>query len=284
MFIKLTKEEFIEKANAVHIEEKFDYSLIEYQDTHTKIKIICPVGHVFEQTPAAHLQKQGCRYCHQKNDLLYLTQKIEEKNFKLVEYKDCRNIFIENKYGILKVRASDIRDSDCNFSIKCAINKTEYFINKSKEIHGNRYDYSKTVYIEKRQKVIITCSVHGDFNQNPSHHLAGSSCRKCHYTINGYGKTKFFNSCKRNSNGLGILYVVRCFNENEEFYKIGITGRTIRQRFSGKTLPYKYEIIQEIKDVPEIIYNLENDLTKLYRDFKYKPRISFKGETECYKF
>lgn len=78
--------------------------------------------------------------------------------------------------------------------------------------------------------------------------------------------------------------VVRCFNENEEFYKIGITGRTIRQRFSGKTLPYKYEIIQEIKDVPEIIYNLENDLTKLYRDFKYKPKISFKGETECYKF
>ena len=53
MFVKLTKEEFIEKANAVHIEEKFDYSLVEYQDTHTKIKIICPVGHVFEQTTAA---------------------------------------------------------------------------------------------------------------------------------------------------------------------------------------------------------------------------------------
>ena len=51
--------------------------------------------------------------------------------------------------------------------------------------------------------------------------------------------------------------VIRCFNENEEFYKIGITSSSIQHRYNSTSkMPYKYEIIQEIYDTPEIIYNL----------------------------
>lgn len=49
---------------------------------------------------------------------------------------------------------------------------TEEFIEKSKKINGDRYDYSKTNYINKRTNVIITCKIHGDFIQNPHNHIS----------------------------------------------------------------------------------------------------------------
>lgn len=40
---------------------------------------------------------------------------------------------------------------------------TEIFIENSKKIHGNLYNYDKTIYTGSRNKVIITCKIHGDF-------------------------------------------------------------------------------------------------------------------------
>jgi len=60
---KLTKKEFIKKANKIH-NNKYNYSLVEYKNTQTKVKIICPKHGSFEQTPNNHTtQKQGCPKC-----------------------------------------------------------------------------------------------------------------------------------------------------------------------------------------------------------------------------
>lgn len=56
---------------------------------------------------------------------------------------------------------------------------TETFIKKAKEIHGNKYDYSKVVYTGCRNKVCIICPEHGEFWQVPYYHLAGNGCKKC---------------------------------------------------------------------------------------------------------
>ena len=40
---------------------------------------------------------------------------------------------------------------------------TENFIKKAKSIHGNEYDYSKTIYKGSHEKIIVTCKIHGDF-------------------------------------------------------------------------------------------------------------------------
>lgn len=54
------------------------------------------------------------------------------------------------------------------------------FISKSKNVHGDRYDYSKTVYTKAISKVIITCPLHGDFEQRAFHHYKdGHGCYKC---------------------------------------------------------------------------------------------------------
>ena len=56
---------------------------------------------------------------------------------------------------------------------------TEDFIAKSKEIHGNKYDYSKACYKTCDTKVCIICPEHGEFWQTPSNHINGSGCPKC---------------------------------------------------------------------------------------------------------
>ena len=55
----------------------------------------------------------------------------------------------------------------------------EDFIRKAKEVHGGKYDYSKTSYVDSHTKVIITCPKHGDFEVLPYNHLSGTGCKKC---------------------------------------------------------------------------------------------------------
>ena len=84
---RISKEEFIKRARQIH-GDKYDYSKIEYKNTHTKTAIVCPVHGVFYKTPDAHINsKQGCPLCileKQKtkiynvatNDLLFTNKDI----------------------------------------------------------------------------------------------------------------------------------------------------------------------------------------------------------------
>ena len=60
---------------------------------------------------------------------------------------------------------------------------TQDFINKAKLIHGDKYDYSKVDYKKSKEKVIIICSEHGEFEQTPKNHLENKSCLKCSVKI-----------------------------------------------------------------------------------------------------
>jgi len=59
---KQTKEEFIVKAKKIH-GDKFDYTLVEYVNSKTKVKIVCPEHGIFKQSPNDHLSGYGCRDC-----------------------------------------------------------------------------------------------------------------------------------------------------------------------------------------------------------------------------
>lgn len=58
-------------------------------------------------------------------------------------------------------------------------NKSSDFIERSKIIHSNFYSYDKVIYHNARTNVIITCPIHGDFNQLPYNHLLGKGCPIC---------------------------------------------------------------------------------------------------------
>lgn len=53
------------------------------------------------------------------------------------------------------------------------------FIVRSKSIHGNKYDYSKVIYVNNKTPVEIICSQHGSFWQRPEKHLIGHICPFC---------------------------------------------------------------------------------------------------------
>lgn len=157
----------------------------------------------------------------------------------------------------------------------------EDFLKKSKEIHGNRYSYSNTEYIDDRTKVIISCNFHGNFLQTPNAHKQGKGCMKCTKENIGWTKKKWKNKGKERK---AKVYIIKCFNENEEFIKIGRTFNTIKKRFASKSeLPYNYEIIRIFESFNyNEIWDKEIFLHRKYKDFKYLPKIHFKGKHECF--
>jgi len=68
----------------------------------------------------------------------------------------------------------------------------EDFIQAARKIHGNLYDYSKVEYINSTTKVIITSKVHGDFLQQPDHHLSNRGCPICGYQKRAHSTRRSF--------------------------------------------------------------------------------------------
>jgi hypothetical protein len=56
---------------------------------------------------------------------------------------------------------------------------TEQFIERAKKVHGDRYDYSSSVYCGSNKLIEIICKKHGAFEQTANSHLSGSGCSKC---------------------------------------------------------------------------------------------------------
>ena len=67
---------------------------------------------------------------------------------------------------------------------------TEEFLDKVLKVHGNKYDYSKVNYKLSREKVVIICSIHGDFKTTPNNLLNGAGCKKCGLIKQGLSRRK----------------------------------------------------------------------------------------------
>ena len=232
----LTTEQFITRAKSVH-GVKYDYSLVEYKNNATKIKIICKQHGIYEQIPNNHLSGNGCKAC-------------------------C-------------------------FESQASTAKSE-FATKANIIHDSKYSYELVDYKTNKIKVSISCPIHGSFEQTPNDHLKGQGCPVCaNITISentGWTRTNFVEKCVKNNNGLGILYVLECFNDSEKFFKIGITSRSVKERYKSKTeMPYLYRVIDEIIGDPVEIYDLETKLHQINKENHYVPEIPFGGSSsECF--
>ena len=186
---KLTTEEFIEKAKRVHGEE-YDYSRVNYKNTKEKVIILCKKHGEFLQSPRDHLNGHGCTKCSGNKRRLTTGEFIKKAikihgdkyDYSKVNYKnaDSKIKIICKKHGeFLQTPHSHLYGNGC---IKCGGSKkltTEEFIERAKEIHGDRYDYSKVNYINNSTKVCIICTEHGEFLQIPNHHLRGHGCPGC---------------------------------------------------------------------------------------------------------
>jgi len=180
---KLTISQFIEKAKEIH-NDKYDYNLVEYKTSHIKVKIICKEHGIFEQQPANHLQKKGCPKCVGKN--ITDTEFIERArlvhndkyDYSITKYKYNKVKIICKEHGIFEQNPfNHIKGFGCK---KCSGTYClDQFIEKAKEIHNDKYDYSLVEYTKTNIKVKIICKEHGIFEQTPNCHLSGSGCAIC---------------------------------------------------------------------------------------------------------
>jgi hypothetical protein len=108
-------------------------------------------------------------------------------NYSKVRYVDSHTkvIIICPEHGEFKMKPNGHLSGqgcrDCHLKRRADMNRlsTEEFIARAKAVHGDRYDYSKSVYHHNFENLIITCLIHGDFLQKPTHHLRGQGCRDC---------------------------------------------------------------------------------------------------------
>ena len=204
---KRNNEEFIEKAKKIH-GDKYDYSKIEYSNSQTKIIIICNNHGEFLQIPNSHIQGMGCIKCanrHNSNteDFIIKAKEIHKDlyDYSKVEYKKAieKVIIICKEHGEFEQTPSDHLTSKygcriCSMSIRGETkmnNCKEQFITNAIKIHGDRYDYSKSIYTGCENKLIIICKEHGEFEQQPNNHLYGKGCPSC-------GRYNFINSRRSN--------------------------------------------------------------------------------------
>jgi hypothetical protein len=187
----LTINEFIQKAKKIH-DDKCDYSKVNYIDNKTKVIIICPKHGEFLQAPYKHLKGQGCCECAQnkKSTLKHFIDKVNKIHNNKYNYD--KFIYINNgTKGIIicpehgEFTQSPIVHLKNHGCPECTRNKKltlEIFIQKARKIHGEKYSYSKVIYINAHTKIIIICLKHGEFTQIPDSHLRGSGCPYCFAT------------------------------------------------------------------------------------------------------
>ena len=188
MSSRSNKEKFVAKCREVY-GDLYDYSKVEYVHNKQKVCVICPKHGEFWVTPNNHMRGSRCPACY-GTPKKTLEQFIEEArkihadkfDYSKVEYDglDIKVCIVCPEHGEFWQKPGiHLRGYGCPICGGSQQLTTEEFIEKANKVHNNKYDYSKTNYINYRTKVCIICPEHGEFWQVPNNHLFGAGCPSC---------------------------------------------------------------------------------------------------------
>ncbi len=185
-FIDKSKEKFT---------SKYNYDNMNYTGMNNTVTLTC-IEHnkQFNTTALCHIKSEfgccpDCRWdntprltneqyieeCKKTHGDLYDYSKTEYLYSKCEVYVGCK---IHGFY--LQLADNHMRGAGCFKCAKINSRKTlEEFIEESIKIHGDKYNYSESIYNGSEVKLKIICSIHGIFNQVPHSHLKGYGCPSC---------------------------------------------------------------------------------------------------------
>lgn len=305
---RLDNESFIRRAKDVH-GDIYDYSEVKYKNIDTPVNIKCTIHGEFKKSPYVHLKGGGCQKCAFMNRSAKLTSNTN------TFIQKCINLY-GDKYlydNVLYVKSNSHVNITCkehgDFPVtpgnflkgtecpKCKYDKMAILFKKdlsllledASKIHDNKYDYS---YIENNNYknvasyINIICPIHGIFTQRLNNHIYRKTgcpiCSKEQLAVNNTFSKSFWKSLNPETDK--TLYLIDCFDDNEQFIKIGITSQKISERFkSSWELPYKYEILDRIVSKNgSFIWETELYLKRLFKKYKYLPQHDFGGRYECF--
>ena len=282
-------DQFVAEACEIH-GDRYDYSLTEYTGARRKLTIICPDHGRFEQISGDHLSGRGCRACGNDRKVISRTKSQEQflmdarsahgdrysypekyssarMKIKIIcpEHGSFRQTAIDHTTGkgcpicANEVRADKLRKT------------TEEAVEEFRVVHGDQYDYSLVEYHTNNKPVSIICSNHGQFEQAPFTHLAGSGCPDCAET--GFKMSE-----------PGILYYLKVETRNQTLYKIGITGQLLKDRFKAFDMD-KITVLQtwNFENGAEA-FEREREYLNRYKEFVYRgaPILISGGNSELF--
>ena len=291
-----TSEQFIKDAIKTH-GNRYNYDKVVYVNGTKKVIIGCGIHGDFKQAALSHTQGKGCQKCAAiriKEFQEKTTEQFIEEAIKIHgdKYTYNKTLYIKNDEKVViscknhgdfeQTPKGHLKGRGCGRCNRFRRKTTEQFIEEAIVIHNNYYSYKEANYVSPNDKITITCPTHGNFEQKPWNHISGKGCQKCAWSKGmGYSRSQYINQ----ANGrVCIFYTLRCFNNEEEFYKIGITMRSVKERYSPvKHMPYEYEVISEVKGSAGFIFDLERDEKRKLKALHCVPKIYFAGsKTECF--
>ena len=192
---RYSNEEYITRMKAL-FGDQYDYSKFDYKGQREKVIIICEI-HGEVEVYLNNFIRKGCNKCA-------FIKRGEKRRITLNEYVrnlDSRhpNVSIQFKeldqdlvsefkceeHGFFQKLPRNALKSGCpECSTRKKTNKRrtpqEKFIQRVREIHGDRYDLSKIDYVNAKTHVILICKIHGEFKITPDNLLSNNrGCRSC---------------------------------------------------------------------------------------------------------
>lgn len=284
----------------------YDYSKFEYINTDNKSIIVCKQHGEFEMSHYKHYKrKQGCRECANK--------KIKYNSLSQLEFLDKCKIKHNSKYDYSKViyknslsnikiicpahgefeqnARTHLNGSGCN---ECVDYRNIKSIGALLNLLSKDYTYSniEQEFNSLTSKITVVCDKHNTNSLKSIQKLLHnkSYCNECskeRIIHSGYKLSEWINYCNSKNITTAYLYLLKCYNETESFYKIGITtNKNIKDRYNSNFLmPYNYELLYIKTDTIINVFKQEKELLFINKqgDNRYRPKIKFRGMYETFK-
>ena len=268
----MNKDYFLKRAFEVH-GDKYSYEKVpDYMENNkSKILVTCKKHGDFEISVRNFLSGRNCPLCNKENRInrhinTYSKKFIEKAkqihgdkyDYSKVNYitqKDKVCIICQKHGEFWQTPSAHLKGEGCPLCSQRSFKyTTNEFIERAKEIHGDKYDYSKVNYIDKKTKVCIICPKHGEFWQTPSAHLKGCGCQKCGNEKRKNGRKKSKEQfIKELEEKFGKIYKydlikwVDCHTKIKLIYKNKIIEQTPTIFLNSKK-PITYERIRNTND------------------------------------
>lgn len=192
---KLTNNEWVSEMMQLH-GDGYSYEKCHYDGSHSKVTITCKKHGDFITEAGQFAKGYGCPLCRKEEreqstikNFLSEARKVhgDKYTYRFDQGKNRVTVicpehgeFVQNRYSHL----SGCGCKECYRERRKNKNKdqkllTERWIKKARSVHGDKYDYSKSVYKSAKEKILIICPEHGEFLQTASEHTGGKGCPKC---------------------------------------------------------------------------------------------------------
>lgn len=214
---------------------------------------------------------------------------LKQVSFNDFEYKGSLvdTIVHCKKHGEYKTKPNYLMQGgnvcrDCDSENKSERNKinNKEFIDRCRTRHGDKYSYEKTLYTGCKDKVTVTCPVHGDFEVVAYYHASQNGCQECGKESMGISQDLYNKMCPDGSH----VYVMSFKNKNEDFIKVGLT-KDVRVRVNGLRSISEYDVslvYSSFFQNASIAWHVERLILREFSDGVYVPDIRFSGDTECF--